>query len=140
MSEGLTTQKRKENLKNKLKECFVKFGIIEVPSNDFVLLTRAFSLWYRVIPLNTKCEELAKELQEKTSIIDLLREAYLRDVVSVKYCVTELAKEFKQESKFDIIDQIDSLPSLNLRNFILKYQQNPQSSSYLLQETLKNVG
>lgn len=54
-------------------------------------LSRAFITWSRCAPLIQICGELKRQLQERSSVFELLRESYLRDVVSVKHHLDKIA-------------------------------------------------
>ena len=54
-------------------------------------LLRAFVTWSRCAPLIQICGELKRQLQERSSVFELLRESYLRDVVSVKHHLDKIA-------------------------------------------------
>ena len=48
-------------------------------------LMKAFLTWSKCAPLIQLCGELKKQLQERCSIVESLRESYYKDVISVKY-------------------------------------------------------
>lgn len=48
---------------------------------DIMLMTRAFLVWAEKFPLYQKCDELAKQLQERSETMTILKESYLRDVI-----------------------------------------------------------
>lgn len=52
-----------------------------VPRTDSMLKYRAFLIWAEKYPLYQKCDELAKQLQERTHALIIMKESYLRDVV-----------------------------------------------------------
>ena len=62
-------------------------------------LSKAFITWSRCAPLIQICGELKRQLQERSSVFELLRESYLRDVVSVKHHLDKIAPLGKQFSK-----------------------------------------
>lgn len=55
------------------------------------LLTKAFITWSKCAPLIQLCGELKKQLQERSSVFEAMRESYLRDVVMVKHHLDEIA-------------------------------------------------
>ena len=60
------------------------------PSDPYVTmrksyLMKAFLTWSKCAPLIQLCGELKKQLQERCSIVESLRESYYKDVISVKY-------------------------------------------------------
>jgi hypothetical protein len=44
-------------------------------------LTKCFYRWSMCLPLEQKCVELARQLQERNHILDSVRESYVRDVI-----------------------------------------------------------
>lgn len=54
-------------------------------------LSKAFITWSKCAPLIQMCGELKRQLQERSSVFELLRESYLRDVVSVKHHLDKIA-------------------------------------------------
>ena len=55
------------------------------------MLTKAFVTWSRCAPLIQLCGELKKQLQERSSVFEAMRESYLRDIVIVKHHLDEMA-------------------------------------------------
>jgi hypothetical protein len=55
------------------------------------MLTKAFITWSRCAPLIQLCGELKKQLQERSSVFEAMRESYLRDIVIVKHHLDEMA-------------------------------------------------
>ena len=69
-------------------------------------LSRAFITWSRCAPLIQICGELKRQLQERSSVFELLRESYLRDVVSVKHHLDKIAplgQYFIKELKVNLL-------------------------------------
>lgn len=55
--------------------------ITPVPKTDNMLKAKAFLLWAEKLPLYQKCDELAKQLQERSQTLTIIKESYLRDVI-----------------------------------------------------------
>jgi hypothetical protein len=55
------------------------------------MLTKAFITWSKCAPLIQLCGELKKQLQERSSVFEAMRESYLRDVIIVKHHLDEMA-------------------------------------------------
>lgn len=111
--------------------------------NKRSILLKAFVVWNKVHPLNQKCNELAHQLQERISVVESLRDSYLRDVVAVKYYLNKI-HEYKQvqdqqQVKTDgLPDMYDlhAIPSTSLRHLIDKAKQGSEMTSDSLQEAL----
>lgn len=54
-------------------------------------LMRAFVTWSKCIPLMQLCGELRNQLIERTSVFESMRESYLKDVISVKHHLENIA-------------------------------------------------
>ena len=108
------------------------------------ILQKAWIKWKLVHPLNIKCDELAKQLQERLQTINLVRESYLKDVISVKYHLERLNDFVKKDPYYlehfpDMYD-IHSLPSTNIYNLVNKVKAAPSATSKHLAETLAMAG
>jgi hypothetical protein len=55
--------------------------IAVVPKSDNMLKYKFFMIWAEKFPLYQKCDELAKQLQERTQALTIMKESYLRDVI-----------------------------------------------------------
>jgi hypothetical protein len=105
---------------------------------------RAFRIWLTELPLNQKCDELARQLRERTFILDTVRNSYLKDVVSVKYHLDQLMKvqindnaiELWQKNAYDL----HVVPYVDLRELINKAKSSLQQSSAQILENLVDVG
>ena len=71
--------------------------------NKKLILGKFWIRWSKVLPLKQKCEELGRQLQERLTVVESLRDSYLRDVVSVKYHL-ERIQEFSNKLKEKAID------------------------------------
>jgi hypothetical protein len=49
--------------------------------DDKTKLAYAFLKWSHTLSLHDKCDELGKQLQERTSVLTTLKESYVRDVI-----------------------------------------------------------
>lgn len=105
-------------------------------------VTKAFIKWWKLFPLQLKCDEIARQLQERTQIVHTLRESYLRDVVSIKYHLEKVAEQAKVEDKSTELDMYDlhTLPSANFRNLIQRAMDSKNPTSLQLHETLIRAG
>eukprot|EP01033_Poteriospumella_lacustris_P019054 gene19054-13751_t len=66
--------------------------IRQTERKSFILKFRAFKKWQDRYPLVMKCIELARQLQERSSMLETVRSSYLKDVVSVKHQLAGLSK------------------------------------------------
>jgi len=115
--------------------------------NKKSLLLKFFLRWSKMLPLYVKCDELAKQLQDRITAIASIRDSYLRDVVRVKYHLQKI-QEFKlpgeeqpallQQTGHDMYD-LHVVPSISLRKLIDRAVQKDGSSAQL-QETLIQAG
>jgi hypothetical protein len=48
---------------------------------DENLKMKAFTIWAVKFPLQQKCDELGKQLQERLSSLTIMKDSYLRDIV-----------------------------------------------------------
>ena len=110
--------------------------------NKKSILLKAFVVWSKVHPLNQKCNELAHQLQERLSVVESLRDSYLRDVVAVKYYLNKI-HEYKQAQDEQIkanglpdMYDLHAIPSTSLRHIIDKAKQGSEMTSDSLQEAL----
>ena len=110
--------------------------------NKKSILLKAFVVWSKVLPLNQKCNELAHQLQERLSVLESLRDSYLRDVVAVKYYLNKIHEykqaqdqQIKSEGLPDMYD-LHAIPSTSLRHIIDKAKQGSDMTSDALQEAL----
>lgn len=81
--------------------------------NKKLILGKFWIRWSKVLPLKQKCEELGRQLQERLTVVESLRDSYLRDVVSIKYHL-ERIQEFSKKLKEK---EIDSKYILNIYIF-----------------------
>jgi len=58
-----------------------------------ISLMRAFVAWKDNKPVLDKCDELGRQLQERTKALQTLRDCYLRDVISIKYHLERIVGE-----------------------------------------------
>ena len=75
-------------------------------------LMKAFLTWSKCAPLIQLCGELKKQLQERCSIVESLRESYYKDVISVKYHLDRIGTL----SKFYLLTSI--LRRMRLKNVL----------------------
>lgn len=98
-----------------------------------ILLAKAFITWCDNLPLRDKCNELSKQLQERTEIITTLKESYVRDVLNVKMHIENIYNQLKNS---DSLCELQSIPSVDLRSF-MEGVINNQSSSQIKDALLK---
>jgi hypothetical protein len=55
--------------------------ITPIPKDNKTKLAHAFLKWAYNLPLHNKCDELGAQLQERASVVQVVKEAYLRDVI-----------------------------------------------------------
>ena len=55
-------------------------------------MAQSFAIWSKRLPLALKCDELARQMQERLFALQKVRDSYLRDVICVKHSVEKLAK------------------------------------------------
>jgi hypothetical protein len=56
-----------------------------------------------VFPIYQKCDELALQLMERNEVVTTFRDAYLRDVVSIKYHLEKIGEiKFPEEDKHNV--------------------------------------
>ena len=123
--------------------------VIKTPfdRNKKSLLVKFFLRWSKMLPLHEKCDELAKQLQDRLVAIASIRDSYLRDVVRVKYHLQKI-QEFKlpgddepaliKQTGHDMYD-LHVVPSISLRKLIDRAVEG-NTSSMQLQETLIQAG
>jgi hypothetical protein len=110
-------------------------------------LVKYFLRWSKMLPLHVKCDELARQLQDRLVAIASIRDSYLRDVVRVKYHLQKI-QEFKlpgddqpaliKQTGHDMYD-LHVVPSISLRKLIDRATE-VNTSSMQLQETLIQAG
>lgn len=110
----------------------------------FAILTRTFRIWRDEYPLVTKCDELARQLKERTFMLDTVRGSYLKDVINVKYHLDQLMKvqisdealEKWQKNAYDL----HVVPSVDIRELINRTKSCMQQSSAQMRENLIDAG
>ena len=66
----------------KVQICVTRLGLLDPERKKLkTSMHKYFHIWSLCLPLNQKCEELGKQLQERNGILQTVRESYLRDVV-----------------------------------------------------------
>lgn len=114
-------------------------------------LMRAFHKWYHEFPLYQKCDELAKQIRERTFLLDTVRSSYLRDVVSVKNCLVHISKfELDNRSSSELAGHLQQMkdglydlhtvPSLDLRELVSRAKNIASATSKELMENLIDAG
>jgi hypothetical protein len=96
-----------------------------------------------VFPIYQKCDELALQLMERNEVVTTFRDAYLRDVVSIKYHLEKIGEiKFPEEDKHNVPEMysLSAIPSPDLRSLVEKAKQAEHPTSLQLQETLLYVG
>lgn len=129
--------------------------------NRKVIILKAFMRWAKVLPLNLKCDELAKQLQDRIGAFFALRDSYYRDVVSIKLHL-EKVKDFRfgveegksgeaataalsgeikaaQELQKDLYS-VHALPLIDFRQLIDRAARGTNESSIQLTENLIQAG
>lgn len=86
---------------------------------------RAFKRWHDVYPLEMQCRELTRQLQERTQMLETVRAAYLKDVVSIKSQLRHLSKLTREEPNHisrgnieEALSDLHTLPSVELKTLI----------------------
>ncbi len=128
----------------KVFEIMVKWLEMDpIKRNRPIVMAKAFFRWAKIFPVNLKCDELAKQLQERSLSLTTFRDAYLKDVISVKYYLDKIAQIKLPDGKPEIgIDMYDlhTIPSVDLRCLIDKALQSQNATSLQLRETLLQAG
>ena len=115
--------------------------------NKKVLMLKAFFKWSKMLPLNLKCDQLARQLQERLAAFTSLRDSYYRDVVSVKLHLTKI-KDFELSGSEDLakakalqadLYSVHALPSVNFQA-LLERAQRTDESSLAMQQNLVQAG
>lgn len=137
--------------------------------NKKVILLKAWMKWAKMLPLNLKCDELAKQLKERLTAFISLRDSYYRDVVSIKLHLTKVhdyaldtkarasqepgtpgesgamgAAEMKAAKQLQAdLYSVHALPSVNFQSLVERACRTDESSvamrQNLLQAGLLNV-
>jgi hypothetical protein len=109
-------------------------------------LQRAFLKWVYELPIYQKCDELWKQLKERTKIADTLRSSYLRDVLSVKLYVDKITNidASNPNNLKDITDikneYSEAIPSFDLRGMIENAKTCFSRTSEQMTESLIDAG
>jgi hypothetical protein len=112
-------------------------------------LCKAFTIWHKRYPLVLKCDELARQMQERLMALNKVRDSYLRDVISVKQHVSKLARfdsnkeseaRAAQEAMREIMPELAAVPSPDLRELIECAKSSLKPSSSSLKEAMINAG
>jgi hypothetical protein len=147
----------------------IKNSILITYSNNFKKacfgqLMKAFTKWSLTLPLHQMCDDLSKGLKERNSTLEGVRTAYLRDVISIKYNLDQVAnfqidsgkvaasqtcESCKEQGitcirklaiKDDLLYSLDSLPSLDLKFLVEKARNSPAQTSSQMKENLIDAG
>ena len=110
-----------------------------------LLLARAFRRWHSEYPLHGKCDELCRQLKERNNLLENVRGSYLKDVVSIKYHLNQLADVDPhmqiEKYKEKLFDLHHNLPSVDIRDVIEKAKKGwNDKSSQLFRDTLVDSG
>ena len=73
--------------------------------NRKIILLKAFMKWHKVLPLNQKCDELAKILQDRLVAVASIRDSYLRDIVRVKHHLQKIQEYQRRPDRIDEIQR-----------------------------------
>lgn len=111
---------------------------------------RAFRRWSESFPLQVKCIEISRQLGERNEMLESLRSSYLKDIVSVKYQLSQLSSLTKESvdqhiSRKVIEEKLSGLhmvPSADLRHIVDKAEKTIKSdgTSTMLRDTLVDAG
>jgi len=118
----------------------------EVNRKRLDMLLRAFYRWSYEFPLAQKCDELAKQLRERSLMMDTVRSSYLRDVVSIKYQLDKINDAEVDSENFSLVKlkqnmyDLHTLPSVDLRELVENVRQSVRQTSAQLRETLVDAG
>ena len=109
-------------------------------------LLRAFYRWSYEFPLAQKCDELAKQLRERSLMMDTVRSSYLRDVVSIKYQLDMINDAEVDNNDTSLVKlkqnmyDLHTLPSVDLRSLVENVRQSVRQTSAQLRESLVDAG
>ena len=133
-----------ELLKNKSKEVHLLVKFYMVLISDPVRriqksnLARAFVMWKQNLPVLDKCEELGRQLQERTAALNVLRDCYLRDVVAIKYHCERIMNETEARAATSTVHYEDNvshfvelaaIPSATLKDLLDEARETPNALS-----------
>lgn len=114
-----------------------------IQRNRSAILAKSFCRWAKVFPVYQKCDELARQLQERSLVVNTFRDAYLKDVISVRYHLDKIASlklpDGSPEIGYDMYD-LQAVPSTDLRVLIERAKQSLTPTSMQLRESLLQAG
>lgn len=142
--EMLAAKERQEKIMQ-TRDQMIGIYVHQFKRRCFIMLMRAFTRWCKVYPLTIKCDEVAKQLKERTFLLENIRGSYLRDVVLVKHHLEQIqAVKLPEENpafekvRADMYD-LHAVPSVDLRGLIEKAKMAPSQASNQLVESLINA-
>ena len=77
-----------------------------------VYLCRYFHKWSLCLPLTQKCDEVSKQLKERSIALETIRDSYNRDIITVKF---QLENIYDQQDNKAKRAELASVPSVDLR-------------------------
>ncbi len=130
---------------NRLRRHLVTIYLNQTKRNKSLLLAKAFLKWSREVPLTQKCDEMVKQLKERNGMVESIRSSYLRDVISIKHFLDQLKtinvdKPASVDDMFDSLQNLHTVPSVDLREAIDKVRSNMTQSSTQLRDNLIDAG
>lgn len=141
------------DIKAQEKRCLALHRATKVRNSQLIrrrteALLRAFQKWSCEFPLFQKCDELAKQLRERSYMLDSMRSSYLRDVVSIKYHLENIAnyditdgKEAETLTKMkEDMYALHAIPSIDLRSLVEKAKRSANQTSAQLLDSLVDSG
>lgn len=110
---------------------------------------RTFRRWQVEFPMALKCDELTRQLRERSQLLENIRSCYLKDVVGIKYYLDQLNKV--KDSKDEVIQEkleewrkgaydLHALPSADIRTLINNAQACVGDQSNHMLENLIDIG
>ena len=127
------------------------------------VLLKFFFRWSHQFPLTVQCIELTKQLRERVHIVDDIRSAYLRDVISVKIHLDSINavamsnnapsvdainasdnddhdQQQLSAKVQDSLSDLHTIPSIDIRKLIEKATESIHQTSIQLRESLIDNG
>mmetsp|Transcript_6292 Transcript_6292/g.10278 ORF Transcript_6292/g.10278 Transcript_6292/m.10278 type:complete len:1525 (+) Transcript_6292:40-4614(+) len=95
-------------------------------ADDRAKLSRAFVVWAEKLPLYLKCNELRKQFDERGIALEVLRDSYYRDVLSVKQHVERIYKD--RDMPLELKELCGSVPSMDFRKLLERSHTNESSN------------
>lgn len=118
-------------------------------------LSKSFQTWLYHYPLTKKCDEYNKQLCERSLLLENIRSAYLKDVISIKIHLDNIMKistsniendenNIKNNDTLlkikDSLYDLHTIPSIDLSKFIQNVKDSINQSSTQLRNSLVDNG